>query len=413
MKYLFYLGAFIVFNFNSYSQQLKPISKSSTQKFNVPNDFCGTDEIHKEKMKNDRKYRLRHLKTIENIKQAQINPRYGEEIHQVPVVVHVMHKGEAVGEGSNISDADVRAGIKYLNNFWRKIQGTNGDGYGVDMQIEFALAVQDENGDCTNGIVHVDMSDVSAYVDHGVNRSNSDGLDDYESDEAVNSLKEYSIWDPTKYYNVWLVDEIDDSNCSSGGTAGYATYASSHGQAYDGTVVRICTYLDESKTTWAHEMGHAFNLPHTFDGDDDSGDGIYTCGEDGIFDTPSHIRASSSELNIYWDCDNDDVNDCDPDFNVQMSPGHIGNGTHQDHIHNYMSYSGCRNEFTGGQSVVSKSALMNERASFLPENGNTALVPASVADVYFSVAGSAVCYLVRLHLKMNQLVLRILIPMLL
>ena len=39
-------------------------------------------------------------------------------------------------------------------------------------------------------------------------------------------------------------------------------------------------------------MGHAFNLFHTFDGDDFGG-----CGDDGIFDTPMHDRTFS-----YWAC---------------------------------------------------------------------------------------------------------------
>ena len=389
MKYLFCLAVFIVFNFNSYSQQLKTISNSFTNKLNVPNDFCGTDKIHREKLKSDREYRLRHSQTIENIKQAQFVGKSRAGIYQVPIVVHVMHKGEPIGEGTNISDSDVRAGIQYLNNFWRKIPSTNGDGNGVDMEIEFALAVQDENGDCTNGIDRVDMSNVDAYLNYGIDyNSTGQGI----PDNGDNSLKEYSIWDPTKYYNVWLVDEISDANCYSGGTytAGYAYYASSHGQPWDGSVVLICSYLDESSETWAHEMGHALNLPHTFEGDDDASSEYYPCGEDNIFDTPQHIR-TIIDNNLYDDCDNDDVNDCDPNFNEQMSPTHIGNGTHQDHMHNYMDYTGCASEFTFGQRDVSKDALTNERASYLLENGNTALVPPTIAEVDFSSSNSIAC----------------------
>ena len=165
MRKIFY--SFIVLlltSFNVYAQQLKstPVSKPIQDLKPIHNDFCGTDHFHKEKMKNDADYRLRHLQTIENIKQAQkLQARSTEEIYQVPVVVHVMHKGEAVGEGTNISDVEVRAGIQYLNNFWRKVSGTYGDGNGVDMEIEFALAIQDENGNCTNGIVRQDMSAVT------------------------------------------------------------------------------------------------------------------------------------------------------------------------------------------------------------------------------------------------------------
>ena len=103
MKYLFYLVVFIVFNFNSYSQQLKPISNSFTKKLNVPKDFCGTDKIHRKKLKSDREYRLRHSQTIENIKQAQLVGKSRAGIYQVPIVVHVMHKGEPIGEGDRKS----------------------------------------------------------------------------------------------------------------------------------------------------------------------------------------------------------------------------------------------------------------------------------------------------------------------
>jgi len=379
-------------SFNIFAQQIKSDAVSNRLKQEpkpVNADFCGTDHFHKEKMKNDASYRLRHLQTIENIKQAQkLQARSAEEIYQVPVVVHVMHKGETVGQGTNISDVEVRAGIQYLNNFWRKVSGTYGDGNGVDMEIEFALAVQDENGNCTNGIVRKDMSAVTTYVNYGVGDS---GIPDHEPDEAVNSLKEYSIWDPTKYYNVWLVDEIDDSNCSDDSyTAGYAYMAAEHGQDWDGSVVLICSYLDESSSTWAHEMGHALNLPHTFDGDDNSNDGTYTCGDDGIDDTPEHIRTMFID-DLYGDCDNANVNSCDPSFNVQMSLTHTGNGTHQDHMHNYMDYSNCESEFTYGQRTVSKAALTNERASYLPENGNTALVPPTTATVDFLASASLAC----------------------
>lgn len=350
---------------------------------------CGFDYYHEKKLKNDKNYIERYQQTLSNIKKAQnLSYRMASGVYQVPVVVHVMHKGENIGEGSNISDSDVRTGIEYLNNYWRKISGTQGDGDGVDMEIEFALAVRDDNGNCTDGIVRKDMSQVSSYVSDGVGDY---GLPDYDGDGQTNSLKEYSIWNPNKYYNVWLVDKIDGNNCSSDGyTAGYAYYASEHGQLWDGSVVLICSYLDEFDDTWAHEMGHALNLPHTFDGDDDNPGSNYQCGDDGIDDTPKHIRTMFID-DLYYDCDNADVNHCDPNFNVQMSPSHTGNGTHQDHMRNYMDYTGCSSEFTWGQKAVAKSALINERASLLFQNGNQSLVPISKAEIDFSSSTTVTC----------------------
>ena len=342
-------------------------------------EFCGTDSIHDEKMKSDADYKKRHEEMLESIGMAASGQnRLSNGVLQVPVVVHVMHKGEALGTGTNISDNDVKLGLKYLNNYWRSISNTYGDGEGVDMNIEFVLAIQDPNGNMTDGIDRVDLSADDAYVNNGVNRSENSGISDTE-------LKAYSVWDPYSYYNVWIVDEIDNTNCYTGTSyiAGYAYYASAHGQSFDGSVVLICTYLQESSSTWAHEMGHALNLPHTFNGDDPE---TNTCGDDGIADTPEHIRTSEITPSIYWECDTTVSNNCDLAFNQVINPetGFARNsGTHQDHMFNYMDYSGCSSEFTAGQRVEAINALTAGRGSRKSYFEGAALEPVAVAVIDF------------------------------
>lgn len=76
----------------------------------------------------------------------------------IPVVVHVINRGEAVGTGTNISDSQVISQITSLNNDYRKKVGTKGyntNPVGADTNIEFALAVRDPNGNPTNGIHRV------------------------------------------------------------------------------------------------------------------------------------------------------------------------------------------------------------------------------------------------------------------
>ena len=394
LKAIVMIALFAFFNMNA--QTLTPIAPTLTsqdanqQNFN---EFCGADSLHNEKMKNDPQYKERHEKMKLAIKNAASKKFVASnDILQVPVVVHVMHKGEAIGTGTNISDQNVKLGIQYLNNYWRKRANSLGFGEGVDMKIEFILAIQDEAGNTTNGIERVDMSGVAAYVEGGVGDG---GLKDYYNDQEINSLKEYSIWDPTKYYNVWIVDEIDNSNCYTGGsyTAGYAYYAAQHGQPYDGSVVLICSYLNESSTTFAHEMGHALNLPHTFDGDNpDTG----TCGDDNlellgaaIDDTPSHVRTSA--LDLGFGCESDVSNECDLTFDQVINPDtnfSRNSGTAQDHRFNYMDYSGCTSEFTGGQRTVSSAALNVTRASYLT---SPALTPTATAVVDFSTTATLGC----------------------
>ena len=392
---LLLLVVIIFSSFISWGQQLNPTGVSNKTK-PINSEFCGTDFFHNEKMKNDAAYKMRHIKSVEDIKKIASKPykKAAGGITQIPVVVHVMHKGESVGTGTNISDEDVKRGIQYLNNYWRKVSNSPGFGDGVDMNIEFTLAIQDPTGNCTNGIDRVNMSGVPAYVNNGVNRSATNGIPDYQAGGGVNSLKEYSIWNPNQYYNVWIVDEIDNANCFSGGsyTAGYAFFASSHGQPYDGSVVLICSYLGESDSTWAHEMGHAFNLPHTFDGDDSNNDGTGDqCGEDNIADTPKHIRTSSTTPSIYFNCTSNLANACDPTFNKVTNPdtGFSRNtGTVQDHMHNYMDYTGCPTEFTGGQRSVVNAALTINRASYLT---SPALTPTAPATVFFTSQATSVC----------------------
>ena len=349
-------------------------------------EFCGTDSLHDEKMKSDPDYKKRHEEMLESIGTAASSQRrLPNGVLQVPVVVHVMHKGETIGTGTNISDEEVKLGLKYLNNYWRSISDTYGDGDGVDMKIEFVLAIQDPNGNMTNGIDRVDLSTDDAYVNNGVNRRENSGISDTE-------LKAYSVWDPYRYYNVWIIDEIDNTNCFTGTSyiAGYAYYASAHGQSVDGSVVLICTYLEEGSNTWAHEMGHALNLPHTFDGDDPD-NGI--CGDDGIPDTPEHIRTSGITPSIYWDCGTTTSNNCDLAFNQVINPetGYTrSSGTHQDHMFNHMDYSGCSSEFTGGQRNVATNALTAGKGSRKSYFEGSALVPVAAAVVDFN-SPSIIC----------------------
>src|SRR5689334_20405883 len=44
----------------------------------------------------------------------------------LPIIVHVVHNGEPVGTGTNISEAQVKAQIAVLNEDFRKMAGTPG-----------------------------------------------------------------------------------------------------------------------------------------------------------------------------------------------------------------------------------------------------------------------------------------------
>ena len=352
---------FIVAGLSAQVTQL-PLTNNTIQ------EECGFDAVHQKMMLTDPVYKKKTEDFNLLLQKGYQNNKAGGTIYRVPVVVHVMHKGEAVGVGSNISEADINRGIRQVNERWRKVAGSLGDGGGVDLEIEFALAVRDPGGNCTNGIVRVDMSGNATYVANGLRRSTS-GIT-----EAT--LRAASRWSPTDYYNIYLVSEIDDNDCGFG-IQGFAYFAGAHGGAVDGMYQLGCKFAQSGNTTLTHELGHAWNLYHTFQGDGGGGacPANGNCATDGDLccDTPPHRRSGSDCIVA--------ANACD------------GGSSSNLHIHNYMDYSSdaCQNEFTADQETRASAAMVGTRASFLESNGNMSLVPPAAAGVDFDVSSTAVC----------------------
>ncbi len=354
----------ISFTVNMNSQILIPQNNIQVEK-------CGSDQIHQQLMQTDPAYAARALQYEAYIQSIQNNANKTQSIiYKVPVVVNVMHKGEAIGMGSNVSDDAIKNAIKLMNQMFRKEVGTVYNASGVDVEIEYVLAVRDPSGNCTNGINRISMTSNSAYMSNGVDRSSSGGISDA-------ALKATYSWDQNLYYNIWLVYEIDDNEGGSG-VQGYAYFASSHGAAQDGAVILASNFTSGTSTTAAHEIGHSLNLYHTFQGD---GTGSTCpadiCGTSGdcCADTPPHKRSNS---------------DC-------VSGTNSCTGTSTDlYIHNYMDYSSdvCQNMLTANQKTRMSAAVSTTRASFLgSDNGGTnmGLVPVSTAGVDFESSASILC----------------------
>jgi hypothetical protein len=116
------------------------------------------------------------------------------QTYKIPVVVHVLHSGEPVGEGFNYSDERITSQIRTLNEDFRRKEGTpgfNSHPDGADTQIEFALAQIDPNGNPTNGIVRVNQNLVHPQLDSG---------------DLITFASRYSYWDPDRYLNIWCWD---------------------------------------------------------------------------------------------------------------------------------------------------------------------------------------------------------------
>ena len=85
----------------------------------------------------------------------------------IPVVVHVVHNGEPVGTGVNISDAQILSQITVLNNDFNRLNAdrvntpSTFQSVAGSFDVQFVLAKQDPSGIATNGIRRVQGSKTS------------------------------------------------------------------------------------------------------------------------------------------------------------------------------------------------------------------------------------------------------------
>lgn len=265
-----------------------------------------------------------------------LNPE--ETIITIPVVVHIIHNGDAIGVNENITDEQILSQITVLNQDFRRMEGTPGfntKAVGADVQIQFCLAQTDPNGNLTNGINRVNMG-VNFWTELSI--------------EQV--IKPQTQWDPNKYFNIWV--------CNFGGTLsdvlGYAQFPSLAGidgiteegsAETDGLIIGYKYFGSEEiypdgtyeypynyGRTTTHEMGHALGLRHTW------GDTMGCSGSDYCNDTPATYYANTGCPAGKDSC--------------TSNPG-------SDMIENYMDYTNdaCMNIFTKDQKARMIAVMQN------------------------------------------------------
>ena len=265
----------------------------------------------------------------QKIREIEILGRSGrtQALLRVPIIVHVVHNGEPVGNGPNLSLAQVQAQLSVLNEDFRRLQGTpgfNNHPAGADIEIEFCLSPVNENG--------------GAMVEPGIHRYNGNKAN-WSRTDIENQLKPTTIWNPNIFYNIWTVKFAS----SDANLLGYAQFPDQSGlnglpasgpASTDGVVVRFQSFGSADKGTFpvmeapynkgrtlSHETGHWLGLRHIW------GDG--NCAEDFVADTPPAAGPSSGCPTGRTTCGG-----------LNM-------------VENYMDYSydACMNIFTQGQKV--------------------------------------------------------------
>ncbi|MDX2174675.1 MAG: T9SS type A sorting domain-containing protein [Bacteroidota bacterium] len=214
-------------------------------------------------------------------------------VFNIPVIVHVIHNNEAVNSltantGNNLNAAQIQDQINILN---KDYNGTNPDTSLIPAvfkpllgkcQFNFCLAVVNPSG--------------TVLAEPGIDRINRVAkgwtAPPYSSTYTDATIKPNSIWDPNRYFNIWV-------SGLSGGLLGYATFPNPgtsglsgltgpFGSATSDGVVILNTAFGSIGTagsgvynkgrTATHEVGHWLGLRHIW------GDG--TCATDYCNDTP-------------------------------------------------------------------------------------------------------------------------------
>ncbi|MEM9052561.1 MAG: M43 family zinc metalloprotease, partial [Bacteroidota bacterium] len=317
-----------------------------------PHEQCAHTKIHERMMEEDDSYREEQLIREASLDQLLYDVRTGsvpksDEIFTIPVVVHVIHTGESVGSGTNITDEQIWSAINGLNEDFRKMAGTNGDGDGADIRVEFCLAQRDPSGNATTGINRISGCSVTDYCSEGITAGNGQGANEL-------TVKNLSRWPNQEYYNIWVVNEIENNNGGSG-IQGYAYFPTT--SPVDGTVIlynafgtvgNLKSYTNRNRTI-THELGHGFALFHTFHGESCSESNCNLQG-DRVCDTPPTTLNSSCS-------------------NAACS------GTQQ--VENYMDYTSqtCKNMFTEGQKERMRLSVQNSRSNLIASNGCEPVTP--------------------------------------
>lgn len=279
---------------------------------------CGTDATHKYLYATDSNYAKsyraysKQLSTKQSKQQNTTTYKTTEaRTYTIPVVVHVLHSGEPIGDTNNPTDIQIKTMIDSVNYMFRNTQLQSGH-KGL---FELKLATKDPECNATNGIERINYYDLPTNIIF--NRPYNDGY-------KLNNIYNTYGWPSGRYYNIWIVKQINNGKYS-----GYAYYPWATHNDYTVIKQKVVT---ENSGVLVHEIGHAFGLMHVFEGDNDS----TICPTDTDCKTMGDMVCDTDPCIRYPDCNNP-INPC---------TGTPYNGLES----NYMNYTKCsRKNITLGQ----------------------------------------------------------------
>lgn len=285
-----YLGVFVLTAFNTFAQLSNSPSQSISNEPIEVKRKCATPIL-------DESFESWIADKIQK-EQQFANERKAAVVYNIPIVFHIIHTGQAVGTGYNISATRINQQIARLNADYRK---TNTDQSTYLTQASFVSAAADvEINFCAAQINPSGTMMAEAGIDRIKYSDMGWPAPPYTGSSATieNTIKPSSIWDPTKYFNVW-VTAFNDLTLGyaqfptvPSGTSPVTDIVGMGGSALtDGVVI---DYNATGNTTGAynlgrtltHESGHWLGLRHI--------NGDASCGNDYVSDTPTQNNLSGT-----------------------------------------------------------------------------------------------------------------------
>ena len=291
------------------------------------------------------------------------------ELGTIPVIVHVIHNGEVLGEGMNIPYEQIVSQIEVLNEDFRRkpdTRGFNDSPVGADAQIEFCLATVDPQG--------------NLLEEPGVNRVNRIGAGfsppPFSDEYLMATIQPSTIWDPNFYLNIWVssLSSVDGRGILGLAQLPYLPNMDglnlTRSESTDGVSIHYRVFgrvgdLLEPYTfgrTTTHEVGHFLGLIHIW------GDG--NCSVDDFCDdTPG----SDSEV-----------------FGCPIFDESCGN---RNMLENFMQYTDdvCMNTFTQCQVERMRTVLAQAQRRVSLFSSDRCQLPQSQPVAALSMSGQSTC----------------------
>jgi hypothetical protein len=331
--------------------------------------LCGTDIP-------DQRWENEFQKLIADFKSGIQSNKASITSYTIPVIFHVIHGGQSVGTFPNLLQGQINSQITVLNqdftgsgynagNYpsnafvnWVINQGlpaANIDGNGrvkiADLNIHFCLATKDTLGN----ILQEPGIDRINYITRGWLNPNTFTTTTALRAYMDGTIKPHSIWNVTKYFNIWVTDKNAAipytgyatmpplstlpgiQGVGTDTTDGVWSYAGAVGST---TIFPSGTYASPNVKgrTITHETGHYLGMRHIW------GDG--TCATDYCNDTPPASLENTGFPTYPWH-----AGSC-------SSPSNAPDG---EMFMNFMDYSADPSKymFTVDQTIRAQTAMVN------------------------------------------------------